>query len=96
MNSTRAVVSWLAVAAVLTFGAAAARTAAQEPGNGGLSVVQLRARLLSHRRAGGNIVRRPGEGVVVVDSVRRIRRIACSRNRRLTRAHFAHHQHERK
>ena len=52
MNSTRAVVSWLAVAAVLAFGGPAERTAAQEPANGGLSVVQLPLELLPDRRRG--------------------------------------------
>jgi glyoxylase-like metal-dependent hydrolase (beta-lactamase superfamily II) len=69
MNSTRAVVSWLAVAAVLAFGGPAARTAAQEPGNSGLSVVQLRSNFYLIAGAGGNIVVQTGpEGVIVVDS----------------------------
>jgi len=69
MNSTRTVVSWLAVAAVLACGGPAARTAAQEPGNGGLSVVQLRSNFYLIAGAGGNIVVQTGpEGVIVVDS----------------------------
>ena len=69
MNSTRAVVSWLAVAAVLAFGGPAGRTAAQEPGAGGVSVVQLRSNFYLIAGAGGNIVVQTGpEGVIVVDS----------------------------
>ncbi len=69
MNSTRAVVSWLAVAAVLAFGGPAGRTAAQEPGTGGVSVVQLRSNFYLIAGAGGNIVVQTGpEGVIVVDS----------------------------
>jgi glyoxylase-like metal-dependent hydrolase (beta-lactamase superfamily II) len=69
MNSTRAVVSWLAVAAVLVFGGPVGRTAAQESGTGGVSVVQLRSNFYLIAGAGGNIVVQTGpEGVIVVDS----------------------------
>jgi cyclase len=45
------------------------RTAAQEPGNRGLSVVQLRSNFYLIAGAGGNIVVQTGpEGVIVVDS----------------------------
>jgi cyclase len=67
MNYTRAVVSWLAVAAVLAIGGPARRTAAQ--GSTGLSVVQLRSNFYLIAGAGGNIVVQIGpEGVIVVDS----------------------------
>jgi cyclase len=61
--------SWLAVAAVLVLGGPVGRTAAQEPGNRGLSVVQLRSNFYLIAGAGGNIVVQTGpEGVIVVDS----------------------------
>jgi glyoxylase-like metal-dependent hydrolase (beta-lactamase superfamily II) len=62
-------VSWLAVAAVLVLGGPVGQTAAQEPGNRGLSVVQLRSTFYLIAGAGGNIVVQTGpEGVIVVDS----------------------------
>jgi cyclase len=61
--------SWLAVAAMLVLGGPVGRTAAQEPGNRGLSVVQLRSNFYLIAGAGGNIVVQTGpEGVIVVDS----------------------------
>jgi cyclase len=69
MSDRRTVVSWLAVAAVLVLGGPVGRTAAQEPGNRGLSVVQLRSNFYLIAGAGGNIVVQTGpEGVIVVDS----------------------------
>jgi cyclase len=69
MSDRPTVVSWLAVAAVLVLGGPVGRTAAQEPGNRGLSVVQLRSNFYLIAGAGGNIVVQTGpEGVIVVDS----------------------------
>jgi cyclase len=69
MNCTRAVVSWLAVGAMLVLGSPAGRTAAQEPGARGVSVVQLRSNFYLIAGAGGNILAQVGpEGVILVDS----------------------------
>jgi glyoxylase-like metal-dependent hydrolase (beta-lactamase superfamily II) len=69
MNCTRIVGSWLAVGAMLVLGSPAGRTAAQEPGNRGLSVVQLRSNFYLIAGAGGNILAQVGpEGVILVDS----------------------------